>query len=128
MFSFINKMFKLVITLKTRAGWSNHSITRSEKDLYSDPPNTEPRSVFRFDLMPVPDIRILERSKTGHSCPVASLDRFIKKRAIKYILFMPKRSRLVRKYPVRISNGKNKMAATILKPDPNPDFERSGLA
>jgi hypothetical protein len=25
---------------------------------YSRPPNTVPRSVFRFDLMPVPDIRV----------------------------------------------------------------------
>jgi hypothetical protein len=25
---------------------------------YSRPPNTEPRSVFGFDLMPVPDIRV----------------------------------------------------------------------
>jgi hypothetical protein len=30
---------------------------------------------------------------------------------------MPKQSRLVRKYPVRISNGKNKIAATIWNPD-----------
>ncbi len=33
--------------------------------IYSRPPNTQPRAVFRFDLMPVPDIR-----------PVNSLDRF----------------------------------------------------
>jgi hypothetical protein len=58
---------------------------------YSDPPNTEPRSVFGFDLMPVPGIWIPNRSKTGHLCPVASLDWFITKRVIKKI-FMPKRS------------------------------------
>jgi hypothetical protein len=43
---------------------------------------------------------------------VASLDRFIKKRAIKNILFMPKWSRLeLKKTSVRFSNVKNKMAA-----------------
>jgi hypothetical protein len=47
-----------------------------------------------------------------------SLDRFINK-GHKNILFMPKWSRLVRKYPVRISNGKNKMADTIWKLDTN---------
>jgi hypothetical protein len=36
---------------------------------------------------------------------VTSLDRFIKKRVIKNILFLTKRSRLVIKYPVRISTG-----------------------
>jgi hypothetical protein len=34
-------------------------------DKYSDPPNTEPRSVVGFDLMAVPDIRISDHSKTG---------------------------------------------------------------
>jgi hypothetical protein len=42
---------------------------------------------------------------------VASLDKFIKKRVIKNILFIPKRSRLLRKSPVRLSYGRNKMAA-----------------
>jgi hypothetical protein len=38
---------------------------------------------------------------------MASLDHFIKKRAIKNILFMPKQSRLeVKKTSVRLSNGK----------------------
>jgi hypothetical protein len=38
---------------------------------------------------------------------MASLDRFIKKKAIKNILFMPKGSRLeVKKTLVRLSNGK----------------------
>jgi hypothetical protein len=59
---------------------------------------------------------------------VASLDRFIKKRVIKNILFMTKRSRLVRKYPVRVSNGKTKWPPTIRNPDTNPAFEWSGLA
>jgi hypothetical protein len=44
---------------------------------------------------------------------VASLDHFIKKRVITNILFMTKRSRLVRKYAIRFSNGKNKMAAKL---------------
>ncbi len=42
---------------------------------------------------------------------VASLDRFIKKRVMNKIFFMPKRSRLeVKKASVRLSDGKNKMA------------------
>jgi hypothetical protein len=61
---------------------------------YSDPPNTEPRSVFRFDFMPVLGIWIPDRSKTGHSCPVASLDHFIKKRVIKIFFSSLKWSRL----------------------------------
>jgi hypothetical protein len=55
--------------------------------------------------------------KIGRICPVfewsTSLDRFIKKRVIKNILFMPKQSRLVRKCQVRFSNGKNKMATKL---------------
>ncbi len=55
--------------------------------------------------MPVPGIRISNRPKTGRLVRFASLDRFI---VIKNIFFMPKRSRLVRKCPVRISNGRTK--------------------
>ncbi len=42
-----------------------------------------------------------------------SIDHFIDKGHKKNILFMPKWSRLVRKCPVRFSNGKNKMAAKL---------------
>ena len=73
--------------------------------LYSKHPNTEPWSVFGLNLMPVPGIRISNRPKTGRLVRFASLDRFI---VIKNIFFMPKRSRLVRKCPVRISNGRTK--------------------
>jgi hypothetical protein len=49
---------------------------------------------------------------------------------------MPKRSKLVRKYPVQFSNGKNKMAANLAAilflpfeiQTNSPDFEWSGLA
>jgi hypothetical protein len=100
------------------------------KMVQSYPPNTEPQSVFGFDLMPVRGIWILDRSKTGHSCPVVSLDRFIKKRVIKNIFLMPKRSWLaVKNVRSSFQNRKpdkksgfwivfNKMAAkTIWKPD-----------
>jgi hypothetical protein len=49
-------------------------------------------------------------------------------RVIKNILFMPKRSRLVRKCPVQISNGKNKMAATIRNPDTWSRFRMVGTS
>jgi hypothetical protein len=42
---------------------------------------------------------------------VASLDRFIKKRVMNKIFLMPKLSRLVRKCPVQLSDGRNKIAA-----------------
>ncbi len=61
---------------------------------YSKHPNTEPRSVFEFNLMPVPTIQISNRPKTGRRVRFASIYRFIKKIAIKNILYMPKRSRL----------------------------------
>jgi hypothetical protein len=47
---------------------------------------------------------------------VASLDGFIKKRVMNKIFFMPKQSRLVRKCPVRLSDGRNKMAAILFLP------------
>jgi hypothetical protein len=50
--------------------------------------------------------------KSGFRMVGPSLDRFINK-GHQNILFIPKRSRIERKYPVRISNGKNKMAAAI---------------
>jgi hypothetical protein len=68
--------------------------TVNKKVFYSEPLNTKPWSVFKFDLMPVPDIRISDHSKTGQKCLVASLDRLIKKRVMNKIFFMPKRSRL----------------------------------
>jgi hypothetical protein len=45
---------------------------------------------------------------------VASLVCFIKKRVMNKIFFIPKQSRLVTKYPVRFSNGENKMAAKLV--------------
>jgi hypothetical protein len=65
--------------------------------IYSRPPNTEPRAVFGLYLMPGPTIWYPDRPKTGHLCPVTSIDRFIKKRVIYKIFFMPKRSRLEKK-------------------------------
>jgi hypothetical protein len=57
---------------------------------------------------------------------VTSLDRFIKKKSHKNILFMPKQSRLVRKSPVQLSNGRNKMAAKPFESrKKSPGFEWS---
>ena len=85
-------------------------------------------SGFRMQSYASPDHSIAGPSESRTLCPVASLDRFIKKRVMNKIFFMPKRSRLeVKKTSVRLSNGKNKMAA-IRKPDTNPAFKWSDLA
>ncbi len=65
---------------------------------YSRHPNTELPSVFELHLMPVPIIRISNRPKTGLCVRFASLDRFIKKRVMNKIFFMPKRSRLAENF------------------------------
>jgi hypothetical protein len=51
--------------------------------IYSKHPNTEPPSVFGFNLMPVPIIRISDHLKSGQINPDTSLDRFGMK---KYLL------------------------------------------
>ena len=56
------------------------------KVLYSDPPNTEPWSVFGLDLMPVPGIWKPDHLKSGQKCPVASIDRFTNKGHKKYFI------------------------------------------
>jgi hypothetical protein len=57
---------------------------------YSRPLNTEPRSVFGFNPMPVPGIWTWDHFQMVGT----SLDRFIKKRVIKNIFFIIKRSSL----------------------------------
>jgi hypothetical protein len=56
-----------------------------------------------------------------------TLDPFTRK-GQKIFFFMPKQSRLVRKSPVRLSNGIRHFVFTIQNPDTNPAFEWSGLA
>ncbi len=89
-------------------------------DKYSTHPNTGLSGSIEFNLMPVSGILISDHLKTGRRVRIsngASLDRCIKKRVIKKILFMPKRSRLASGYDIRISNGGGHFVFTIWKPD-----------
>jgi hypothetical protein len=83
---------------------------------------------FRIRSYASPDHSIARPFETRTSCPRTSLDRFIKKSVIRNILFMPKRTRLVRKYPVQVSNGSRHFVFTIRNPDSNPALEWWGLA
>ncbi len=61
--------------------WGVNCFLKSTPDLiYSKHPNTEPPSVFGFNLMPVPIIRISDHLKSGQINPDTSLDRFIVKK------------------------------------------------
>jgi hypothetical protein len=107
--------------------WPDHSTTWHKSvrlsnvsgfwtsDIYRRPPNTEPRAVFGLYLMPVPGIWKLDHFKSRQKNPVASLDRFGMKNIFLWLLLI-KRSRLVRKCLVRLSNGKHKMAAILFLP------------
>jgi hypothetical protein len=93
---------------------------------------SESRTRFSFQIQSYagPDHSIARPFETRKKSPRTSLNRFIKKRVMNKIFFMPKLSRLVRKCPVRLSNGRNKMAAKPFESRTNrsgPDHSKTGL-